>query len=524
MQKPNFLLIVTDQQRADSLGCYGGVNGDTKNIDSLARAGFKFDRCYVAAPVCMPNRASLMTGRMPSRHRTRMNGIPLSLHENTFVEQLRRAGYRTALIGKSHLQTMEDIVARVSAGPNARKTLVQNEAVLRAPSDDYEQEMPWRFQPGEPGRTEPYYGFDEVVLCTGHGDMAGGDYRVWAESQVSDFERLVGPSNALPHDLVCPQAWRTAVPEDLYPTRFVESAAIEQLRAWAHDDSDPPFFLTMSFPDPHHPFTPPGRYWDLYKPNDMVLPSSFNQGDDTLPQVAWARKERKKNPGVIEGYGVFSVSEQECREAIALTCGQLSMIDDSIGHVLRELNRLGLERNTVVIFTSDHGDLLGDYGLLLKGPIHTQSIVRVPLIWSDPHSSAQGVSADSLCSTIDISTTILARAGVAPYNGMQGTSLLGVMEGLPAPRDAVLIEEDAYQAQLGFDIPPRVRSLITDRYRITLYGSGHRELFDLKNDQDELHNIWDSPRSAAVRAELLERLSFAMLEAADTSPSPRYLA
>lgn len=191
---------------------------------------------------------------------------------------------------------------------------------------------------------------------------------------------------------------------------------------------------------------------------------------------------------------------------------------------LRELIRLSLERNAVVIFTSHHGGLLGGYGLLLKGPMHSQSIVRVPLIWSDPDSSAQGESANSMCSTIDISATILARAGVAPYNGMQGASLLGVMEGLPGTRDAVLIEEDAYQAQLGFDVSPRVRSLITDRFRLTLYGSGHRELFDLKNDQYELHNLWHVPGSAAIRSEMIERLSIAMLEAADTSPNPRYLA
>lgn len=521
MKSPNFLLIITDQQRADSLGCYGGLNGRTSNIDSLAKLGVIFDRCYVASPVCMPNRASLMTGRMPSRHGTRMNGIPLSLHENTFVKQLQKAGYRTALIGKSHLQTTEDVRPRFNSA-GVRPDSV-DEAIQRPPDDDYEQDMPWRFSPGAATRTLPYYGFDKAVLCTGHGDLAGGDYKLWAESIEPHFEDLVGASNALPHSTVCPQAWRTAVPEELYPTRFVEQATIKQLREWTKEDADSPFFLMMSFPDPHHPFTPPGRYWDLFKPEDMTLPQSFGRGHDTLPQVAWARKQRAAHPDAVNGYGALSISEEECREAIALTCGLVSMIDDSIGAVLQELRSLQLDQETIVIFTSDHGDLLGDYGLLLKGPIHAQSLIRVPFIWCDPKTSARGRIYDGLCSTIDISASILGRAGVASYNGIQGTSLLAAMESGGRLRDDLLIEEDAYQAQLGFESPPRIRTLITDRYRMTMYSSGHCELFDLHADPNELHNLWrDSP--SALQAELLERLSLAMLRGADTSPRPQYLA
>ena len=528
---PNFLIVVTDQQRADYLGCYGHPVVRTPHIDALAKAGSRFDRCYVASPVCMPNRASLMTGRMPSVHGTRMNGISLSREELTFADLLLARGYRTALIGKSHLQNMEDLppfVRKDTTGPLGRWSPPEHlaESRRREPADAYEQELPHRWRGQEPLVVEkPYYGFSHVDLCTGHGDQVGGHYYQWLRNAGHDPHALMGRQNSLPHKSPSPQAWRTKVPEDLYSTRYIERQALEFLRAHQNCGASP-FCLVMSFPDPHHPFTPPGRYFDMYDPAEALLPASFNCSDDVLPQVRWARDKRRSDPGGTGGFGALAVTESEARSAIALTCGQISMIDDAVGSVVGFLREAGLFDNTVIVFTSDHGDLMGDHGLLFKGPVHLHSLVRVPLIWSDPESRFCASRIGSLCSTIDIAATILDRAGIEPFSGIQGRSLLPWVAGTPGSElTSVLIEEDAYQPQLGFSVPPRIRTVVTPRYRMSIYGRGnHGELFDLQKDPDELRNLWDDVACSQVRCELHEELALKQLESADRSPMPTRLA
>lgn len=528
---PNFLVVVTDQQRADYLGCYGHPVLRTPHIDALAKAGSRFDRCYVASPVCMPNRASLMTGRMPSVHGTRMNGIGLSREEPTFADLLLARGYRTALIGKSHLQNMEDLPPFVRKNPleGSGRWLPPPglaESRRREPFDAYEQELPHRWKSSEPfNMEEPYYGFSHIDLCTGHGDQVGGHYYQWLRNSEHDPEAIIGRENSLPHESPCPQAWRTRVPEDLYSTRYIERQAIEFLGA--HKDSGrSPFCLVMSFPDPHHPFTPPGRYWDMYDSADARLPQSFNCADDVLPQVKWARDKRRRDPAATGGFGALAVTESEARSAIALTCGMITMVDDAVGSVVAFLKEAQLFENTVIVFTSDHGDLMGDHGLLFKGPVHLQSLIRVPLIWSDPENRSSASTVGSLCSTIDIAATILDRAGIEPFNGIQGRSLLPVIGGEAGPPvTSVLIEEDAYQPQLGFLVPPRIRTVVTDRYRMSLYGRGnHGELFDLQEDPHELVNLWDDAAHRGLRGELHEELALKQLETPDRSPLPTRLA
>lgn len=528
---PNVILIVTDQMRADHLGCYGQSRIRTPNIDALAAHGTRFDRCYVASPTCMPNRASIMTGRLPTAHRVRMNGIPLSIQENTFVELLRLRGYGTALIGKSHLQNVYDTPPQVQPPPPAPGVWVApqgaREAVRHAQAEDYGQELPSHWAPGGPRKVRtPFYGFEHVRLCMGHGEIGGGDYADWLRARGWDPETSFGPEHCLPHDYTCPQAWRTSLPEALYPTRYVESESISFLESHVRQRTGRPFFLTASFPDPHHPFTPPGRYWDMYKPEDQVLPTSFHSDDSALPQVRWARETRRRGGPPGQTYGAFSVTEKEAREAIALTFGMISMIDDSIGRLMAYLERAGLSDNTIVIFTSDHGDYLGDHSLMLKGSLHLQSVLRVPLIWFDPRTPKPGPQARAdLCSSIDISATILERCRIHPYNGMQGRSLVPAMEGAPPRVEPVLIEEDAQGPHLGFDQAPRIRTLMTERHRLSIYGrSGHAELFDLREDPHELRNRWDDPEFTQLRSQLVEQLAMAEMDASDSSPWPVFAA
>jgi arylsulfatase A-like enzyme len=222
---------------------------------------------------------------------------------------------------------------------------------------------------------------------------------------------------------------------------------------------------------------------------------------------------------------LFACTAREAREAIALTYGMIAMIDDAVGRILARLAALGLADDTVVIFTADHGDFMGDHQLLLKGPIHYQSIVRVPFIWADPAGPA-GVRRSALAGTIDIAATILARAGLAPFNGMQGASLLDLIAGTRAElRDALLIEEEGQRVYMGFPSRVRMRSLITARHRLSLYdGVAWGELYDRQEDPHERVNLWADPGRRELLADMQDRMLHEMLALSDTSPRPSALA
>src|SRR5262245_14516835 len=465
---PNFLFIITDQQRADHLGAYGNPTVRTPHIDSLARSGFRAERFYVATPICMPNRATLMTGRMPSLHGVRHNGIELSLDETTFVDVLREAGYRTALVGKGHLQNITGAPPQWPPDPGARGS---REARSRN-SGSYGQELgsTWEKDPAHE-LTLPYYGFETVDLSIRHADQQYGHWRRWLRAQTKDADRLIGPEHAIPapeFELTrCRQAWRTRVPEELYPTSWITERTLAALRDAARDGR--PFFIECSYPDPHHPFTPPGQYWGMYSPEDVPAPPSFCAAHRGLPaHVQWLYDQRDSGKAVKHTQALFACSEREAREAIALNYGTISMIDDGVGRLLAELERLGQTDDTVVIFTSDHGDFLGDHQLLLKGPIHYTGLTRTPFIWKDPAMASPRTS-EALIQAIDLAPTVLARAGVTPYNGIQGRSLLQHIGGEEMPRGELLIEEEGQRTYLGFSGRVRMRSLVTAHYRLSVY-------------------------------------------------------
>ena len=520
---PNFILFITDQQRADFLSCYGHPVLRTPHIDSIAAKGTMFARFYVASPVCMPNRASLMTGRMPSVHGVRSNGIPLSMNAVTFVDLLRDAGYHTTLIGKSHLQNFTSwppIVKRQRPREGYREPSGDLVQALRNDLSHwaYEQETPEYWNVKDARIQTPFYGFDHVSLVRAHGDEAGGDYDRWLAERDPEAKTLLGPKSRLPHDYTVPQGYRTAIPEKLYPTAFIGDRAQAYLQA---ADADRPFFLMVSFPDPHHPFNPPGRYWDMYKPEQFAVPEAFNRNDWTPPPlVRNIIADREAGKANLAGMNTISVSAREAQEARALTCGMIACIDDAIGGVLRALDQTGRRSETVVMFTSDHGDHLGDHRLMLKGAEQYQSIVRVPFIWSDPQATEYPAVVDALASTLDISATVLDRARIEPFSGIQGRSLLPALCGAIV-RDSVFIQYDHQHPSPGTDVPPRVHTVIDRRYRLSVFhGTGWGELYDLEADPGEFENLWDHPAHASTRARMAEQLLLAEIEHIDRVPLP----
>jgi arylsulfatase A-like enzyme len=246
------------------------------------------------------------------------------------------------------------------------------------------------------------------------------------------------------------------------------------------------------------------------------VPESFGKGE--TPVLRWLRETLARGEAVRTSQDAFAVTERETREIIALTYGMITMIDDAVGAVLDRLKRLGLSEDTVVLFTADHGDFMGDHSIMLKMLLHYQGLVRVPFLWADPAAPARGRATKALAQTIDIPATVLARAGIQPYHGMQGRDLLDPRAVAP---DGLVIEEDASRPMLGVKPPYRVRSYVTDRWRLSIhYEGGWAELYDLERDPHEIRNLWDDRDHREIRAELTERMLKRMITLQDVAPLP----
>ena len=312
------------------------------------------------------------------------------------------------------------------------------------------------------------------------------------------------------------------MPEELYPTRYVEEQTILRLNEYARDP-DTPFFLWASFSDPHHPFTPPGPYWGLYHPDEVELPASFARAG-TTDWPAKLMQVRRDGLARLSGTAAIAVDEAELRAAIALTYGMIAMVDDAVGSILVALRELRLEEDTIVVFLSDHGDLMGEYGLLFKGPYHYQALIRSPLIWADGRSPGRRCHPGHV-STIDIAASMAQCAGVAPFNGMQGRPFVDD-DGEPVTaRDCTLIEDEVQTLLPGHSVRGRVRTLLANGWRMSVYDGVERgEMFNLDEDPDESENRWNDPSSQRMQRSMLERLVREMIAHSETSPLPEYAA
>jgi arylsulfatase A-like enzyme len=518
-RRPNFLFIVTDQHRADHTGFGGNGVLRTPNLDRLAARALRFERALVANPICMPNRASIATGRLPSVHGTRTNGISLDWGAYTFMRSLRERGWRTAHVGKCHLQNMGIL-------RSARDLLLRN----TAPGDAFTTPWPtgwdeWEDQDRHKReRVEmpsDYYGFDEVDLVVEHSDFCSGHYYQWLLEQGVDPTRLQGQSNALPFEAKSRQVWKTRVPAELYSTSYITQRTVEYLEKRARAPESP-WLAFCSYPDPHHPFTPPGKYFEMYDPEKIPLPETFSDSHaGSVPHLRRMIASRGAQRGMITP---FAPTAEQFRQMAAAEYGMLAMIDDGVGAVLDALERSGQSDRTFVIFTSDHGDVFGDHGLMLKGAMHYEGCIRVPLAIAGP-GIEPGVSR-SLASSLDLAQTVLELAGVQAHHGMQGVSLVPLLANPGAVvRDHVLVEEEQMADMLGVGRPLRMRTLVTEDSRLTLYdGSDEGELFDLERDPRELENLWSRLDARARRTEMMERLARLLMEYSDPSPKQRFVA
>ncbi|MEM6729793.1 MAG: sulfatase-like hydrolase/transferase, partial [Pseudomonadota bacterium] len=296
--------------------------------------------------------------------------------------------------------------------------------------------------------------------------------------------------------------------------------AIDYLEAQRGQSS--PFFAYVSFPDPHHPFNPPGKYWDMYRPEDFDIPLPYAAHKNPTPPLRWL--EAARGAGQMTEQTAIYLEDQQLKGAMALTAGMITMIDDQVGRLVAALKANGQYDNTIICFNSDHGDYLGDFNLLLKGLIPLRGLTRVPMIWSDPRDRT-GREENGLASTIDISATLLDRVGARAFHGMQGVSFRPSLQGGAGGREDLLIEFNDGAPKFGFERPARVRTLVTPEWRLSLYGGEDwGELYHLAEDLAETENLWDAPAHAATRAALTERLAHHLIAQMDESPRATFLA
>jgi arylsulfatase A-like enzyme len=502
-QRPNFLLICVDQMRADHMGCDGNPVIRTPHLDALAGEGVLLRRAYVNNPLCMPSRATMFTGLTPRGHRVRTNGISLDPSIPTVPGALAEAGYHTATIGKLHLTTHG---ARRDFAPDG------------LPPEQF-PEQHWLWKAGRIQRVPtPYFGFQRVEMALGHGPWVHGDYGLWLQREYPKEWEHLQSTPPEPSPLGAEECGTYVLEERLHHTPWVADRAIAYLRQRRRGG---PFFLVCSFPDPHHPYCPP-RPWDhMYAPDEVVPPARREGELDALPPHM--RVSYEKGLATSGRSSPAKMSDAHRREILAHTYGMVSLIDHHVGRVLAALDEQGVAENTVVVFISDHGDLIGDHGLHNKGPYHFDGILRVPMIWRWPqHFRPQATAA--LASLLDLAPTILDLAGVPIPTGpasdeapqqppaWPGRSLTPLLRGeCDAVQGSVVIEND--EDYIGL----RLRTLVTPTHKITTY-TGHRgpepfgELFDLASDRHELYNLWDDPAAQALKRDLIVELHHRLTE------------
>ena len=476
--RPNILFICTDQQRFDSLGCYGNEHAITPTLDRLAKDGVLFEQCYVQSPVCSPSRASLLTGRYVHGHGLWANGASLPEHLPLFPKALAEAGYDCGLVGKWHLSACYA------------------------------------------GRTEPRLDDGFRVFQWAHDPTHGSPqnaYHRWLEENHPDlYARAISNGPGRPaHE---PVLFDT-MPAETHYSHWVGERAIDFVQAPREEDE--PFFLWANFFDPHHPFVAPQEYLDRFDADSLPAPVGSAHDLATKPDVL-TEAHLKSYAGAARGFAEYT--PEEIRAIVAANYAMVSLIDDEVGRILAALAATGQDRNTLVIFTSDHGEMQGDHGILLKGPMMYEGAVRVPLILRWPGVLPEGRRVDALVQWLDLNATMLQAAGLPPVAGDQGASLLPLARG----------DADAHQRgwalceyrDSGHPYQPPVHTtmLRSGPYKLIVFhgepATGRTrtgELYDLEADPAEIDNLWDSAGHASIRIALQEQLLDLLVATEDRS-------
>ncbi len=464
---PNVLVFICDQLRSDALGCYGNPIIQTPEIDALAESGCRFENAHVCQPLCVPQRCSMLTGLHPSVHGSMINGVVLPEHFPVYPEVFRTAGYQTFAAGKLHF-------GPISRFPEGK--------AYKDPESYSAREL---LEPGEISRGLPYYGFEQVQAVEGF-------YSPYTQSIARNHPEWLDAVNHLgPFDEDGAfQTCRSPVSEEQHRTTWTADRTIEFLET---RDKSRPFMAHCSFYDPHHPFDPPEPFDRMYSPEDLPDPLPLME---SLP--AYVEQFCDQDNGE-NGKSFATHTSDDWKVQAACYYGMISLIDKNVGRVMQALRDSGELENTVVIFVADHGELLGDRGIGLKGEFHYQSLVNVPFIISYPSLVEAGSVNSGLVMAYDLMPTILELCQL-PRQRCTAQSLLPILQGQSSGRDAVLVEG------------PGVRTVVDERYRFSVHlDRDVVELYDLQEDPEEHYNI--SQHAPKIRARMMEKLVRVMADA-----------
>lgn len=444
--RPNVLLIAVDDLNP-ILGCYGGTRVRSPNLDRLAASGIVFRRAYCQTALCMPSRSSLLSGYRPE---TLRNGAgPLTGHAPagtiTLPQLFRDSGYTTVSIGKIYHYNADDPAGWV-----------------RRHADTFTSEGLW---------------------CDGY---CSGYQLASNREGVANYLQGKRLSDGLPASFI---SEITDTPDDQTPDGIIAQRSIEELRQLHQSES--PFFLAAGFYRPHMPLTAPKKYWDLYDRSTITLPANFQTPDDGIPRDNWEEVRR---------YGDCPVSgpmpEDKACEIIHGYYASITFVDTQIGRVLDELQRLELDKNTIVVLWSDNGWHLGDHGRWSK-PTNFESVTRITLIASVPGKPVKQQT-EALVELIDIYPTLCELCGLNPPAYLEGTSFVPLLEDPQRPwKSAVFSCLPDYTT----------RSVRTDRYRYIERANGPRELYDHQVDPAEDHNLAADPAAAPILQDMQHALN-----------------
>jgi arylsulfatase len=466
--QPHILFLFTDQQRADCLGCAGHPVLQTPHMDRLASEGVRFSNTFTTSPLCVPARMSLVTGLYPHNNNCWQGITELPPEPDTFMHRLRDAGYRTCSIGKNHLYDMENC------------DLYANHPKYQTVGFDDIEDMPgtWGIIEGE-----GIY-VDHLKSLGLYKQVA--KYLKELEDKTDQVRRFI--AEPLP------------LPEEHYIDAFIADRVENYVQQYSRDQ---PSFVYAGFQGPHEPWDAPQRYADMHPLDEIPEPIPEKSPGDWLPKRAleyqkWAQYYQPQDP--VDG-----------KRIAQSYFGKIRQIDDSVGRILAAYEKKGWLDNTWVIFSSDHGEMLGDLGRISKSVCY-ESAIRVPLIVRPPQSGNPGVVSDAFVELIDVHATILDAAGAEPWFHQDSLSLLPIVRGeTQQHREDVLSEVHAH-----YMLRTQDWKIIIGREGLTI------ALYDLKNDPLEQINLCEHPdhqqTELELKSRLLARITSATYRTTDVDP------
>jgi arylsulfatase A-like enzyme len=486
----NILFITTDQQRYDALGCNGGRVARTPVVDRWAAEGIRYTRAHVQNVVCMPSRATMITGQHVSSHGVWANGVALPVETPNVAALLNDAGYRTALIGKAHFE------------PAVIPSFPENQLAMM-------------------GSTGPRRGFDHMELSM-HGPQPLWHYGRWvmqtAPAALPGFYPVVKPVNGKlvvngdgGGDTGACQVKHNPVARALYHTDWVADRATAFLDGI---EGDQPWFLWASFPDPHHPWDPPQAELARHPWQETELPEFYPGSVEAARALLaskphhwadWFEGRKVSNYEAPPEFVPATMTPDQIREINAAIHVKNELIDEACGRIWQAIAAHGWDRNTDIVFTTDHGEFQGEFGLLFKGPYHVDALMRVPLLWR-PAACVETASAvvEAPVGLVDLAPTFCKIAGLPVPDWM---------EGAPLPQDAAAAGRrnhvfTEWDSELG-EISLHLKSVCAEGFVLTLYEKSSEydgsegELYDLARDPGQRANRWDDPDLADLRRRLV---------------------